>query len=55
MKTEQTRWTQGNGWEPTVPGRLSRAAQLVLLFGSTVVLKEQQHLDEIKQAYPKTL
>jgi hypothetical protein len=52
MKIEQTRWTQGNGWEPTAPGRLSTAAQLVLLLGSTVVLKEQQHLDEIKQAYP---
>jgi hypothetical protein len=52
MKTEQTRWTQGNGWEPTAPGRLGTAAQLVLLFGSTEVLKEQQHLDEIKQAYP---
>ena len=52
MKTEQTRWTQGNGWEPTAPGRLAEAAQLVLLFGSTGVLKEQQHLDEIKRAYP---
>jgi hypothetical protein len=52
MKTEQTLWTQGNGWEPTAPGRLGTAAQLVLLFGSTEVLKEQQHLDEIKQAYP---
>jgi len=53
MKTEQTRWTQGNGWEPTAPCRLGAAAQLVLLFGSTAVLKEQQHLDEIKQTYPK--
>jgi hypothetical protein len=52
MQIEQTRWTQGNGWEPTAPGRLSEAAQLVLLFGSTGVLKEQHHLDEIKQAYP---
>ena len=50
MKTEQTRWTQGNGWEPTAPSRLAEAAQLVLLFGSTGVLKEQQLLDEIKLA-----
>jgi len=52
MKTEQTRWRQGSGWEPTAPGGLGAAAQLVLLFGSTAVLKEQQLLDEIKQAYP---
>ncbi len=52
MKTEQTRWTQGHGWEPTPPGRLGAAAQLVLLFGSPSVLKEQCHLDEIKKAYP---
>jgi len=52
MKTEQTRWTQGNGWEPTAPGSLGAAAQLVLLFGSTEVLKKQQLLDEIKLAYP---
>jgi hypothetical protein len=52
MQIEQTRWTQGNGWEPTAPGRLGEAAQLVLLFGSTAVLKDQHHLDEIKRAYP---
>ncbi len=52
MKTEQTRWTQGSGWKPTAPGWLGAAAQLVLLFGNTSVLKEQQLLDEIKHAYP---
>jgi len=51
MKTEQTRWTQGHGWEPP-PGRLGAAAQLVLLFGSPPILKEKCHLHEIKQAYP---
>jgi hypothetical protein len=35
------------------PGRVGEAAQLVLLFGSRGVLKEQHHLDEIKQAYPR--
>jgi hypothetical protein len=52
MQIEQTRWTQGHGWELMTPGRLGEATQLVLLFGSTAVLKEQQHLDEIKQVYP---
>ena len=52
MQIEQMRWTQGSGWEPTAPRRLGDAAQLVLLFGSTAVLKEQRHLGEIRQAYP---
>ncbi|SRR5579884_123172 len=52
MKTEQMRWTQANGWEPAAPGKSDVAAQLVLLFGTTSVLKEQCHLDEIKRAYP---
>lgn len=52
MQIEQMRWTQGNGWELMTPSRLGEAAQLVLLFGSTALLKEQHHLDEIKQAYP---
>jgi hypothetical protein len=52
MQIEQMRWTQGSGWEPTAPRRLGDAAQLILLFGSTAVLKEQRHLDEIRQAFP---
>jgi FIST N domain len=51
MKTEQMCWTQESGWEPASPGGLGAAAQLVLLFWSPSVLKEQQ-LDEIKKAYP---
>src|SRR2546421_12203236 len=50
MKIEQVRW-QGSGWEPTVPGKL-RAAQLVLLFGCPSLLKQQDLLREIQQAYP---
>ncbi len=53
MKTEQTRWTATAGWEPAPPGKLGDAAQLILLFGSTSVLKEQQYLATIKAAYPK--
>jgi hypothetical protein len=45
-------WTQSSGWELAIPGKLGAAAQLVLLFGTTSVLKEQHHLAEIKQAYP---
>jgi len=52
MKTEQTRWTAGKGWEPAFPGTLGTGAHLVLLFGSTSVLKAQNRLEEVKQAYP---
>lgn len=53
MRVEQKRWTQARGWEGESPGRLGESAQLVMLFGSTSILKEQKHLDEIKKAYPK--
>jgi hypothetical protein len=53
MQIEQMRWTRDGGWEPTMLGRLGNAAHLVLLFGSTTILKEQLFLDEIKQCYPR--
>lgn len=53
MNIEQAKWTKANGWETGPPGRLSDSAQLVLLFGSTSVLKEQNCLEEIKNTYTK--
>jgi hypothetical protein len=55
MKTEQTRWTETKGWEPEVPGKLGQSAQLVILFGSVPILKENKCLDEIKSLYPNAL
>jgi hypothetical protein len=55
MRIEQTRWTAAQGWEPAPPGKLGEGAQLVLLFGSTSLLKEQKCLAEIKRAYPNAL
>lgn len=52
MRIEQTCWTQARGWEPTPPGQLGVSAQLVLLFGSTAILKAGAYMGEIKQAYP---
>jgi hypothetical protein len=52
MKTEQTCWIQGEGWESGAPGRLGSEAQLVLVFGSTGALHERAPLQEIKSAYP---
>lgn len=53
MRVEQKRWTQARGWEPESPGRLGESAQLVMLFGSTPILKKQKYLDEIEKVYPK--
>jgi hypothetical protein len=52
MKVEQTKWTKAKGWEPDIPNCLGESAQLVLVFGATSILKEQEPLQEIKQAYP---
>src|SRR3990172_1733829 len=53
MKIEQNRWTEAKGWETGMPGKLGESTQLVLLFGSTSILKEKKCFDEIKNAYPK--
>jgi len=53
MKIEQATWIQTNGWAPPHLGALSDSAQLVMAFGSTAVLKGQNGLDQIKQAWPK--
>ncbi len=52
MIIEQTRWTKKRGWEPEPLGRLGGSAQLVLVFGSTSILKEKERFDKIKKAYP---
>ena len=52
MKLEQFRWTETKGWEPAAPGKLDQA-QLVLMFSSRQLMKEQKYLAEMKKAYPK--
>ncbi len=54
MKVEQTLWTEAEGWRPREPGTLA-GANLVLVFGSTDVLKEEIRLAQIKQTYPDAL
>ncbi len=55
MKIEQKRWTEANGWEPGPPGELGDSAQLVLLFGSTAIVKEGRFYGDMKDAYPQGL
>jgi hypothetical protein len=52
MMIEQARWTNKKGWEPEPLGRLGGSAQLVLVFGSTSILREKESFDRIKKAYP---
>lgn len=52
MKIEQNRWTQARGWEPDALGGLGNSAHLVLVFGSTPILKDKKYFNEIKKAYP---
>lgn len=54
MKVEQCLWNQ-NGWKPQDPGGLGAAAQLVFVFGSTAVMKNDTVLDQIKTAYPQAI
>ncbi|MFA5822345.1 MAG: FIST N-terminal domain-containing protein [Thermodesulfovibrionales bacterium] len=53
MKIEQKRWTEENGWVPELKGVVDEAVQLVLLFGSTQLLKDLAYIHDIKAAYPK--
>ena len=40
MRIEQTPWTGASGWEPTTPGALVEAPQIVFVFGSPRVLTD---------------
>jgi hypothetical protein len=51
MKTEQNIWTKKTGWQPSAPGALGKSAQLVLVFGSTDLLKQSPLLKELAGVY----
>ena len=52
MKTEQRSWTRERGWVPAWAGQMPGCAQLVLIFGATVVLQDLQILESIRRYYP---
>lgn len=55
MKVEQNRWTTEEGWKPDKPGQMGDSAHLVLLFGSTSLLKKENHYRDITKAYPRAV
>ncbi len=52
MKTEQMILTGNNGWEIKSDNNLKATAQLVLIFGNSIMLKEKKHFDHIRLSYP---
>jgi hypothetical protein len=53
MKTEQSIFSQANGWLKMSENNLSDKAQLVYIFGYKDFLKEQKYIDYIQLQYPK--
>jgi len=52
MKIEQRCWTKADGWNNVPSQFFKENAQLVFLFGSTPVLKNGGHYEEIRNDYP---
>ena len=52
MKTEQSIFTETNGWIKKSENNLGPNAQLVFLFGNKDLLKKQQHIDQVRAVYP---
>ena len=52
MKTEQSVYSEPTGWVIKSENNLANKAQLVFLFGNKDLLKESQHIDYVKVAYP---
>jgi hypothetical protein len=52
MRIEQRKWTAESGWTPKPAQTTLAEAQLVLVFGATVALKQPGLIEEIKKMYP---
>jgi hypothetical protein len=52
MKTEQSIYSEATGWQKKSDNDLGNIAKLVFLFGNKDLLKEQKHIDFVKNAYP---
>jgi hypothetical protein len=55
MKIEQKKWTEGNGWETISNQPASMQPQLVMVFGSSKIMKEQKLIMEIKLSFPSSI
>jgi hypothetical protein len=55
MKLEQCKWTKHQGWLPNEPGKLKNDAHLVLVFGSTSILQDQNLLKQVRATYSSAI
>lgn len=53
LKIEQRKWSDETGWANFSPLTLGAAANLVLVFGATKILKSKALLSDIKTFYPE--
>ena len=54
MKIEQKKWTKETGWQPISKEVLATAPQLVLVFGASALVREQNIFDDVKKQYPES-
>ncbi|MEI6574918.1 MAG: FIST N-terminal domain-containing protein [Bacteroidota bacterium] len=52
MRTEQSIFTEAQGWVKRTDQNLGALAQLVFLFGKKDLLKQQKHFEAIQMSYP---
>jgi len=53
MKIAQKQWTQETGWRSASTNGASHQAQLAIVFGDTRHLRQGEHLDAIRQFFPR--
>lgn len=53
MKIDQQQWTKKDGWQMVRDEKVAEKATFVLAFGSTDIVKQPEHFEEIKKRYPK--
>lgn len=54
MRTQQSKWTEQNGWQWSSSADFPTAPQIVLVFGSRLLLSEAKYFNEIKEHYPES-
>ncbi len=55
MQVQQYWWKKSKGWQPNLLENIEPEVQLVLVFGSTAVLQNQEILEPIKITYPEAI
>lgn len=53
MKIAQKHWTAQTGWQAASANGASHQAQMVVVFGDADVLRQDEHLDEVRRFFPQ--